>query len=201
MDRKTRGVRKRIVFTDNPFSLSLFYMNSQDAGRENASLKIYLSSEAFKLLEIYAASHVCSQPATHFTRHAVEVNSSEKKVISAPTRIAPRTLAGAKEMARRITARSTVPRIAARRVGNTVQKHLFLPLPETALVTSKTARYTTAMPNSTHKNAGVTAITAVKFRNAAMMPRIILATPESAMQFSLQLQFRIFISFTSTAKI
>jgi hypothetical protein len=62
------------------------------------------------------------------------------------------------------------------------------------------ARYTIPTPNKTHKNAGVTVITAVKRRNAVIIPMIILAAiAKKEQEFLLQQKVANF--FTSSYNI
>ena len=110
----------------------------------------------------------------HFIRHATDVIIRDKKKSSAPVMIAPITLVAANVIASRTIDVSTVPSIPVSNTGRLVHTQ-----PDLRIVgdtASKIARYTTAMPSVTHKKAGVTVITAVKRRNAVMMPIIMLAT-------------------------
>ena len=98
-------------------------------------------------------------------------------------------LAAAKVIPKRTIDRKIVPKIPVSRTG--IIPHTHPPIPAlriAGLTTSVTARYTTAIPSSTHKNAGVTVITAEKVRNAVIIPIIIAAITAMAVQFILQPQ-------------
>ncbi len=155
----------------------------------------------FYISEFQAEKSLVGHPAAHFIRHAVEARSRAKKKIKAPTKMAPKMLAAGNVMAKSTTASKIVPSAPVKSAGSTMQRHALSLEPPTAPVKSTTGRYTTAMPKSTHKKAGVTATTAVKVKNAATMPKMILATAENAIQFSLQLQPKNVIKFTSRANI
>ena len=64
--------------------------------------------------------------------------------------------------------------------------------------TSNIARYTTAIPNATHKKAVETVIIAVKLKIAAVIPTIMLAAIANKVQSNLVLQLQFLIFFTST---
>ncbi len=118
--------------------------------------------------------------------------------------IAPMTLVAAKVTAKRIIDTSIAPSIAIRSTGRILQTQPLMPeLRIATLVTSVIARYTTAIPSTTHKNAGVTVITAVKVRKAVIIPMIMLATIATPTQLHLhpQLQFEQVIFFTSNVII
>ena len=57
-------------------------------------------------------------------------------------------------------------------------------------------KYPTAIPNSTHKNAGVMVIVAVKVKTVVIKPIIMLARTAFTVQSISQLQFVVFIYFT-----
>ena len=115
--------------------------------------------------------------ATHFERQATEVNVSEKNVSNAPVIMAPITLVATNSIAKSTTEVKTVPRIPVSKTGKIEQiQPRVPPLRTTADMIDVIARYTIAMPKTTHKNAGVTVITAVKRSTAAMIPIMILAT-------------------------
>jgi len=59
-------------------------------------------------------------------------------------------------------------------------------------------KYPTAIPNNTHKNTGVMVIVAVKLNAAVTIPIIMLARIAFTVQDKSQLQFVVFIYFTST---
>lgn len=112
--------------------------------------------------------------------------------------MALRTLVAANVIAKRITAVRMAKRIPASISGIESQKHPSLNERMPTEATSNNARYTTDIPNATHKNAVETVIIAVKLKIAAVMPTITLAAIANKVQsnFVLQLQFLIF--FTST---
>ena len=83
-----------------------------------------------------------------------------KKNNNSPDIIAPAMLVAANVIPRRITAVKTVPRIPASRVYKPRQQ-TFLSGHAVIDVKRTTPRYTTAIPKRTHKNAGVTVITAL----------------------------------------
>ena len=127
--------------------------------------------------------------AVHFARQATDVTVSEKNASNAPLIIAPITLPAANAIPKRITDVKIVPRIPVSKAGRIEHTQPRIPLPRTtAPIIGVNARYTTAMPNKTHKNAGVMVITAVKVRIAVIIPIIILATMELSKQLPLQVQ-------------
>ena len=122
--------------------------------------------------------------ARHFIRQAVEVTVNEKNRRSAPVMIAPITLVAANSIPKRTVENRTVPRIPLKRDVNTCPEHpliLWVSDAEIRIV----ARYATAMPKTTHKNAGVTVMTAVILRKAVIMPIIMLETIAVAIQLYL----------------
>lgn len=112
----------------------------------------------------------------------------DKKARSRPVIIAPIMLVAAKVIPKSIIAISMAPSIPASKTGNIEHAQLRVPLPR---VKRSIARYTTATPKTTHKNAGVTVIAAVMVRNAVMIPIIRLATIEITVQLLLQLQLQL----------
>ena len=84
----------------------------------------------------------------------------EKKNKSAPDIIAPIILVAAKVMPSKITDVNIVPKTPAKNVLRKSQQW-FLSPKYTDDVIRVIPRYTTAIPNNTHKNAGVTVMTAV----------------------------------------
>lgn len=132
----------------------------------------------------------------HFTRQAVDVRSNDKKPSNAPVIIAPIMLVATNSIARSITDNKIVPNIPVRSIvrsghihGALVSEHLIKDV-ETRI----TARYTTAIPNATHKNAGVTVITAVMRRKAVTTPIITAAATDNNGQFTSHLQLHIIYS-------
>ena len=121
------------------------------------------------------------------TKHAVDVTVRKKKNKSAPARTAPITLVAANSTASRTIDNKTVPRIPTSSAVIIVHKLPQQTLRKSAALMSVTARYTTATPRITHKNAGVRVIVAVILRNAVIMPIIRLATIAITVQPGLQL--------------
>ena len=134
----------------------------------------------------------------HLTRQAVDVIISEKNNSSKPVIIAPAILVAANVIPRRITAVNIVPRIPRSKRGSIMHTH---PLTPVDLISgaeiSETRRYTTAIPNNTHRNAGVTVITAVIRSTVVITPMITLAITARAVQLFLQPQLQLVIKFTS----
>ena len=143
-----------------------------------------------------------SSPAKHLIRHAVDIIKREKKKRRAPVINAPIILVAAKVIPKRIIAPRIVPKIPASNNERGVrrQRQVFLQ-PNLLLAKSTTPRYTTAIPSSTHKNAGVTVIVAVIVSNVVIIPIITLAPMASNEQLIpqqlLQLHFVFDIFFTS----
>ena len=107
-----------------------------------------------------------------------------------PVKIAPITLVATKVIAKRIIERSTEPRIPASKTGIILHKHFLNPVLRSNIEDiRRIARYTIATPRTTHKNAGVTVITAINLSIAVTIPRIMLATTEYTKQLFLQQQF------------
>ena len=91
-------------------------------------------------------------------RQAVDVKISDRNASNAPVIIAPIMLVAANVMPKSTKETSAAPKIPVSSVDRIAQ-HLaqgFL-----AATRSVTARYTTAMPRTTHRKAGATVITAV----------------------------------------
>ncbi len=127
------------------------------------------------------------QPTTHLTRHATSDTTSEKNASNSPVMIAPITLVAANVTPKRTIDISIAPRIAIKRIGRILHTQPVIPALRIAtLVTSVIARYTTAIPKTTHKKAGVTAITALKVKKAVIMPMIMLATIATPTQLHLE---------------
>ena len=133
----------------------------------------------------------------HFAKHATDVTVREKNVKRAPEIIAPITLVATNSIAKRTTDVKIAPRIPVKSTGSTAQTHPLLPVPlTTAANIGVNARYTTAIPRTTHKNAGVIVITAVMRSIAVITPTIKLAIIESTEQLFLHSQFKRPIIFT-----
>lgn len=138
----------------------------------------------------------------HFTRQAVAVIISEKNVISKPVIIAPIMLVAANSIARRIIEIKIAPRIPVKRTDRIGQKQFLKPfLRVVADAIRVIARYKTAIPKTTHKNGAVTVITAMKRRNAAIIPINILVIIAIPTQSLLQSQLRLAILITSSYNI
>lgn len=133
----------------------------------------------------------------HFIRQAVDVRVSVKNKSSTPAMIAPITLVAAKVIASSIMLVSTVPRIPVRSTVSAGHRQSRILRLVVAVNINNTASHATAIPNSTHKNAGVTVTVAVNTRKLVIMPIIILATTARAVQLVLQPQFIFVIIFTS----
>ena len=105
--------------------------------------------------------------------------------------IAPIMLVAANSTARSTIAKKIVAIIATRSTESTElmqQAILLLQQFTDAIVIRRIARYTTAMPKTTHKNAGVTVIAAVIVRNAVMMPTTMLTMSATVVQVFLHAQ-------------
>lgn len=123
------------------------------------------------------------------TRHTLETISKVKNARSNPAKIAPRMLVAAKVIPRRMIDIRIVPKIPKSNVFTEEQKHPspleeYVP-PEVAM---SIARYTTAIPRSTHKNAGVMVIVAIKVSIPAITPMMIAATIAMLVHCALQRQ-------------
>ena len=123
---------------------------------------------------------------------------SDKKNNKSPVIIAPTTLVAANWIARRTTEKRAVPRIAKRFSASAEQAQEESVRRAVAADKSVTARYATAMPSATHKNAGVTLITAVIVRNAVIIPIIKLEITAKTPHSILLLQLKADTDFTST---
>ena len=127
----------------------------------------------------------------HLTRHAVSVSTRKNESRSRPVIIAPTMLVATNSTASSTIAKRIVAIIAPRsteRIFFMQQGDLFSQQLADATVMSNTARYTTAMPKTTHKNAGVTVIVAVILRKAAMIPTAMLTMRAIVVQLLLQAQ-------------
>lgn len=134
----------------------------------------------------------------HLIRHATVVKTSAKKKSNNPVNIAPKTLVAAKVTANNINARSTVPKTAISKaliIGHKARQGSVQLTNE--LETSATAKNPTAIPKTTHKNAGVTVIIAANVKNAAITPTIALQTTAAVRQLKRLLQQHIDIFLTS----
>lgn len=132
----------------------------------------------------------------HFARHATDVTISVKNPKRKPNIIAPRVLVAAKVMPKSSTDVKIVPRLPQSIPVS--EEHIQFPWElraARAVVIGVSPKYTTAIPKSTQRNAGVTVTIAVKRRIAAIMPTVMLDIRASTEQSVLQLQF--FINITS----
>ena len=96
-------------------------------------------------------------------------------------------LAAENSIASRRIDSNTVPRIPASNTETILHRFTQQPLRKTAATAKVTARYTTAIPRSAHKNAGVTIIEPVILKNAAITPMIRLAAKAITVQSGLPL--------------
>jgi hypothetical protein len=89
--------------------------------------------------------------------------SSDKNASRAPVNIAPIILVAANATPKSIIENKIAPKIPISRVDSIGQRQPILTSgpSKVAVTTSNTARYTTAMPSTTHKKAGVMVITAL----------------------------------------
>ena len=108
----------------------------------------------------------------HFTRHAVAVRVRERKKRRTPTKIALTVLVAVMPTAKRINANSAVPKVPINKVKSGAQQPELL---RPVVLTKVRARYPTAIPKATQRNAGVTVITPVICKNAAIIPTNALA--------------------------
>ena len=120
------------------------------------------------------------QFAIHLIRHIVDVIIRVKNVKSSPVIIAPVMLVAANVMPSSTMAVRIVPKIPVNKIPRVVQTHVLVRLfvNESAL-RSVTARYPTAIPNKTHKKAGVTVITAVIDKSVVTIPATIPARTDN----------------------
>ena len=133
-------------------------------------------------------------------KQAVSKKIKEANANKAPVIIAPIMLVATKVIPKSITDVTIAPKIAVNKTVKTGQIQLFCAMPEKlADFTKIIARYKTAIPKTTHKNAGVKVITAVVRKTAAIIPIITLAITATTEQFDLQKQTDIF--FTSQYNI
>lgn len=126
-------------------------------------------------------------------RHTVSANIKEKNPINAPEIIVPIMLVVAKVIPKRSKDVNIAPKIAVNKTESTGQIQLLTAVFENLVDNiNNSARYTAAMPKTTHKNAGVKAITAVVRRTAPIAPKIMLAMTATTEQLDLQEQKDIF---------
>ena len=147
----------------------------------------------------------------HLTRQAVSVSAKKNDRRSRPVITAPRMLVATNSTARSTIANSTVAIIAPRStvIIFFIQQGLFSQQLIDAAVMRTMARYTTAMPKTVHKNAGVTVMVAVILRKAAMMPTTMLIMRATVVQLPLQVQLlsdiisppdTLYVSFSARCK-
>ena len=106
-------------------------------------------------------------------------------------------LVATKVTANKITEVSAVPKIPVKTAVNAplLQRQEVVALQQ-PVVANNTARYPMAIPNATQRNAGVTVITAVICKKAAITPRIALTITAKVVQLTLFSQQKIDIFFT-----
>ena len=127
----------------------------------------------------------------HLARQAVSVSVRKNDSKRSPVITAPIMLVAANSIASNTTAKRIVASTALSRTESVVLtqqgKQLLQQLIDT-VVSSIIARYTTAMPKTTHKNAGVTVIAAVILRKAVIMPIAMLTIRATVVQVFLHEQ-------------
>ena len=148
----------------------------------------------------------------HLTRQAVSVSIRKNDRRSRPVITAPRILVATNSTARSTIAKNTVAITAPRStvmILFTQQGDLFSQQLVDAAAMRTMARYTTAMPKTVHKNAGVTVMAAVILRKAAMIPTIMLTMRATVVQLPLQVQLlsdiisppdTLYVSFSARCK-
>ena len=103
-------------------------------------------------------------------------------------------LVAANSIPRNTTDSSAVASILPRRIGKVLLRQQGVLISQHLTKddeSNSTARYTTATPRRTHKNAGVTVIAAVILRKAVMIPTIRLITTEAVVHIFLQEQSQV----------
>lgn len=136
----------------------------------------------------------------HLVRQAVSVSVRKNANRSRPVKTAPKMLVAGNSTASNKTASSTVAIIAARRTAIIVLMQQGALPPQhlnDVAVRRIVLRYTTAIPKTVHKNAGVTVIAAVILRKAVMMPTTRLIISATVVQEFLHEQSDVDIVFTS----
>lgn len=139
----------------------------------------------------------------HLIRHAVSVRVREKNNKSNPVITAPIILVATNSIAKSIIENNTVARIdisSTVRIDFIQHGKLLQHMIDTEAI-SNSPRYTTAIPKSTHKNAGVTVMAAVIRRKAAIIPTVMLAMRATVVHEPLQLQSDVDIFITSLFSI
>ncbi len=110
--------------------------------------------------------------------------------------IAPIMLVAGKAIPSSIKDVSIVPSTPMINVVYDEQQHpAYASLHKFPLCKKARAKYTIAIPNTTHKNAGVIAITAENLKKTVIIPMMILATTAVPVQSILQPQFELDIKF------
>jgi hypothetical protein len=136
----------------------------------------------------------------HLARQAVSVRVRKNDRSRSPVITAPIMLVAANSIASSIIAKKIVAIMAPRSTESVVLiqqgRQLLQQLIDT-VVSSIMARYTTAMPKTTHKNAGVTVMAAVILRNAAIIPTAMLIIRATVVQVFLHEQSLFDIYITS----
>lgn len=113
---------------------------------------------------------------------------SEKKNKSVPVKIAPTILVATNGIANSTIENSAVPTMPLSSAFIVLAVQDAVLAPANKAFASKIAKYTTATPKVTHKNAGVTVITAMMRKKAATTPIIRLATTAMLVHAFLQPQ-------------
>lgn len=112
----------------------------------------------------------------------------KKKANNKPAKIAPITLVAANSTAKSTNDTKIVPMIPIDHAVLLAQLHFLTVSQPKAVVARPIARYKTAIPNTTHRNAGVRVITAIKVRKAVIIPTIILPITATPRQLDLKQQ-------------
>ena len=122
---------------------------------------------------------------------------SVKKRRRSPVIVAPSMLVTGNVIARRITDVSTVPRMPVSNAASEEHIHPSVLRQLSAETISVIERYTTAIPKSTHRKAGVTVMVPVIVSKAVVMPIMTLAITARRVQVHLQKHAELFIDITS----
>ena len=128
----------------------------------------------------------------HLIRQVVVTIIRVKKARRRPTITAPKMLVAANVIPSNTKEVKTVPKIPVKNVLRFLQQP-FLSGQESEEVRRVIPKYPIAIPNSTHKKAGVIVIVAVKRRKAARTPIIKLAITDFPVQLRVQPQLVVVI--------
>lgn len=121
----------------------------------------------------------------HLVRQATSVSIRKNENRRSPVRTAPRILVAANSIAKSTTDSNIVAIIAPNRTVRIVLMQQGVIVPQHFRDTenrSRIPRYTTAIPKTVHKNAGVTVIAAVILRKAVIIPTTILIIRAAVVQ-------------------